>query len=481
MPGIGVGSRIGRRMRRGITAPPPFAAGAKVMVIGHSFVTANHSTSPDRSTPPLTNITSKLVGDGVWLQALDSRFNIDTWADIAAPYKVPIVNNDVMGACNGFSGASLFDLATNAPMLAHFVAHAPDIVVFNLGTNDITGGQTLANMTAYATTMMDAFQANGTSQVVYLTVWPRVASGGVSPIPDGDGRLTTLVNFNNYLRGLVGVRPRFSVADVAAVVADGTGYRPSESYWLSNDGLHPQDRGVYESAKVLLPILRSLVAPGAYAPINPDPTAGNLTPNAAMTGTGGTKATAGAPPLPTGNVPDGFSVTNFTGTSQVACSIEAGDYPGYNKLVLTITPVNDGTSIHEIRIAQTAVALFSTLGIAVGDWLRFTQRLEHEAWDGWRLTGATINIGSSAATLWSTSVDFPLNATLYDLPTEAMDRQMTSPPFQVVSGCDRLRINSGSPHLALRFRSDRGTTPRVIKISRPVLRKTASPKPAWNL
>lgn len=459
-----------------------FEAGAKVMFLGHSYVTYNASTSP-AYPGPLANITSKVTGDAVVTRSMDQRFNLDTWANVHVPFHQPTINyNDVSGAANGFSGATLYDLATNTTMLDYFVAHDPDIVVLILGINDINNaGITLAQMQGWFTTIYNAFNAID-AWMVADTIYPRTNTGGAA-IPDGDARLTKLTAYNTWLRDTVSTWNKVKVNDLSPILGDP---RPSESYWIQADGLHAQDRAVYAASVNRLPLLQSLVRAGYHTPTNPDPTSNNIMPNQKMSGTGGTKATSGTPPTPTGNVPTGYSVTNFTGTSNVACSIEATDVASYNKLALAISPVNDGTAVHEIRVAQTANVLLSAFStpLAMGDWLQWMQQIDITAWDGWCQLGATLNWGSSSAALWSTSVDFALNsAGTYIQQTAARTYWMVSEPFQLpfdLGTIDRFRCSSGSPHLSIKYLSNVGGSP-TVKLGKPILRKVDSPKNAWGL
>lgn len=456
----------------GAAVPALLPAGSKVMALGHSFVSYYQSTSPARPGP-LTNISSKVTGVSAWLKGLDQRFNLDTWADVAAPFKTVISNNDVSGACNGFSGATLFDLYNDPTILDYYLARGPKVVFLQLGTNDITNaGLTLANMQTYFDYVYGRVNATG-AWLIAETIYPRVATG-VAAIPDGDARLDKLVAYNAWLRGLS--RNKYRVSDIASIMGEP---RPNQTYWLQADGLHPQDRGAYESAKLLLPILQSIVSAGSYANISPDPAINNIMPNAQMTGTGGSVLSGGGGPVPTGSVSTGYQVSNFAGGSSYACSKFSSDVSGYEGTQVAITPNNDGTATHEVRLTQTANVLLTTLSLAVGDWLQWMQYVEFSAYDGWTSRQATVALGNSSSVLWTTVVDNPLNSGSYFQPADAQARWIVSEPFQITSGVDRLRFTSG-PCLAVRFNSTVAGSP-TFKVSKPILRKIVSPLTAWNL
>jgi hypothetical protein len=453
------------------------------MWLGHSFVSNGHFTGSNatgNTALPIDQLTSRATGEAAWIRAMDRRFNVDSWVDETPPYKSPAIfglSYRVNGSAQAFSGASFYDVVDNpdpfyAGFLDYMIARGPQIVVLTLGVNDVLGGKPTADTVARADRVISRLVGAGI-YVVAATIWPVSAAR----IPDGDARLARIGEFNAWLRAQGG-RPGLLVNDAAALF--GGDARANQSGWLQNDpdGLHPTDRAAYVGAKQTLAILRGLVAPGVYAPLDPNPALANLMPNAKMTGTSGA-LTNGV----SGVAPTGYDIWRFAGSSGVAASLEASDAPGYGKIKLTITPVADATAEHRVSIRQPTNPALTTLGLTAGDWLRASVWVELSEWAFWTRASISIFLGDATTTRWTQAGMQPFNSGVYLQPAEARGMWLDTEPFQIpatLGVVNRVRLSGTGALLDLRWRGA-ATGTAVAAIGKPILRKVGDPRGIWNL
>jgi hypothetical protein len=243
---------------------------------------------------------------------------------------------------------------------------------------------------------------------------------------------------------------------------------------IGSDGVHPSSYGANLLSNSLMPILQSMVSAGDGR--NLDPLSGNLFPYAGLPGTSGGKVTG-----ITGNVATGLNATRPLGTSTAVASKEV-IATGNEKQVLTITPVNDGTALHQFRLATAADVSFTTLGVVDGDWIQILIPVELNNWDGW--TWNASNTGGGP--IWTQNEQYSAaNALIWESNiftgngaggrTFLLDVKV---PVKATAGANRLRWTSRP--ITIQFRSNAGGT-GVVKIGSPIMRKISDPRAAWGL
>jgi hypothetical protein len=289
-----------------------------------------------------------------------------------------------------------------------------------------------------------------------------------------DGRLASIAALNAFILAQA-ARSGVKVWDTTAI--DGTSsatYGTGVTDTLGSDGIHPSSFGAWQLSNSLLPILQTMVTAGDSR--NKDPLSANLFPYAGLPGTTGSKATG-----ITGNVATGLSVTRPAGTSTAVASKEVVA-TGNEKQVLTITPVNDGTALHQFRLLTLADITFTALGVSEGDWLHLMIPFELNAWDGWTWNATNTGGGplsvqneqhsAANALLWETNI-FTGNGAgggslLLDLKV----------PVRAALGANRLRWTSRP--ITVTFRSNAGGT-GIVKMGSPIIRRISDPRAAWML
>lgn len=461
----------------------PLATGAKVMGIGHSFI-GRGTYSRYLASQTATNGhqgTDETPQSYLYpIKYQDGRFNLDTFAQesVDLPWRqVASPGNAVTGSQQGLSGDHLIYNSAAIPgtinRSAYALARMPDIAVLDIGTNDISSGLSgagdngAAAIIAYLDKQIGLLTDAGTWVVVKTIAWR-------FDWTTGDVRLASIKTINAWIiqqSAREGVR----VWDTTAI--DGTAsasWGTADTAIIGSDAVHPSSYGAEVLANSLMPILQSMVTAGDSR--NLDPLSGNLFPYAGLPGTSGSKATG-----ITGNVATGLSVTRPIGTSTAVASKEV-IATGNEKQVLTITPVNDGTTIHQFRLTTTADITFTTLGVADGDWVQVLVPVELNSWDGWTWSASNTGGGpiwnqneqysASNALIWETNI-FTGNGG--GGHTFLLDVKL---PVKAAAGANRLRWTSRP--ITIQFRSTASGT-GVVKIGSPIMRKISDPRTAWGL
>jgi hypothetical protein len=187
-------------------------------------------------------------------------------------------------------------------------------------------------------------------------------------------------------------------------------------------------------------------------------------------------------------VPTGWTIARTAGTNSICLAAPEVITAGVSqKLVLTITPpaTTDGTTMHTFRLSQTSTTpfLFSSMGLAEGDWVEFGCTIELSAWGAWVSINTYNELGNATAFHWQGNTGIGnADTTTQVLPNVAIagfawTRFRLQPGF--VPPLDRFRINSRP--IEIQFRSDKGAAPGVIKLGPQIYRKIADPTAAWSL
>jgi lysophospholipase L1-like esterase len=285
-----------------------------------------------------------------------------TWVNVLTNqrfYSPPAYNLGV----NGYTVANVIS-NTLKPALAL----TPDVVVIEIGTNDITGaGNPYSTIVAGLATIYNALLAQG------ITVIAIPITGRSTPNTLTSTGLLKGNAVNQFIRSFAILNKNFYVADAGVNYDD-----PTNALWQARsgydvDGLHSSNVGAPTIAKNIVSILNTMYpddysfgannAADLYDATN-NPT-GNLCANGMMQGTAGTGGTGGS-------VATGWAMNQTVlGGATVATSIGAfsdgrlsqhlvisGTYTGNSKeflFVNTLTPSQ--FSIGDVIDAQALIAL----------------------------------------------------------------------------------------------------------------------------
>lgn len=449
--------------------PLPLQTGAKVMGFGHSFIQrAGWAILVDGR--PRDIATSNVRGVLPWIRLWDNRFNLDVFAD---PANALGKDNSLSGAFQGLGGdhivaeGAVRGTISRTPYVA---ARSPDIVYLDIGTNDISSGVKTADELIERLRQQLELLHNAGIWVVIQTITGRKVW------PEGHPKQQIIDAANRWIKaqdGKDGVR----VCDLRAAGFNHPGFDES---LFGGDVIHPNPKGGKAMATVLLPILQGMVKPGDVVDLK-DVAGKNLWPSFQLVGTDGAKTGDAA----TGAVASGHTVVRARGDSTAVCSKEpAGG--AFEKQVITFTPSRTATGdrVEEWRFCASKGLALSEIDVEPGrDWLESFVFVEVSPWAGWLALqwqmeayadrqqaliarGGLVNPDSKTENL-------PLDDT-------GFSGWLKICRFQIPSGtpADRLRIDSRP--LTISFdRTAAGTG--TIKISQPILRKAADPRPAWNL
>ena len=456
----------------------PLALGSKVLGFGDSLTQFN---AFGVRTLAVSSSASGVI-EAAW--AADPRFNFDYWYDTASPWAGAGTGIAWRGANQGIAGDHLVYGPTFGGGIINRVAYAlsrgPQIVVLNAGTNSInsgdgyssdagaTGGAGNGASAAYVTAKIDAIINQCTQRgvwVVLSTLYPR------ADWPSGDARHQVLRDVNTWIRAQAG-RSGVKIVDPYDALVSPTDPDGVNTALFQTDKIHPNPGGAYViGVQYLLPVLQTMIASGTV--FSTDITASNLyaTSTAQMNGTTGTLSNGAL-----GTVPTGYTVNRSRGTSTVVSSIEAAS--GYNRLVLTITPVNDasGTAYHTVTVTPPDAGI---TGLSAGDWVQFYLHIEANDASSFGVARmlASVNQSSTQRVAAYAQVESSANFAIsfagrgnYWLVTKPMQI-----PIGVVS-FDRTRINP----LEINWPKT-GPSTFTVKIDRPIARKISDPRTAWGL
>jgi peptidoglycan hydrolase-like protein with peptidoglycan-binding domain/lysophospholipase L1-like esterase len=442
----------------------PLANGSKVLGLGHSFIQRGAFSGQGTAKGEVRLARGVLEQ----ISTLDGRFNIDIFSDTANPGFTS--TNSMSGAHQGIGGDHLLAIGSSPGTInrtPYVLARTPAIVYLDIGTNDINSGvggvygtDTSAASVIAALDEQIRLLSQGGAWVAIQTISWRF------DYAVDDARLATITQVNDWIKaqsGRAGVR----VVDTTSI--DGTA--SANQALFSSDGIHPLPLLAAARAGILLPILQSMVTSGDSR--NLDPLSANKFPLAGFPGTAGTFGTNGRI---TGQMATGMKATMLTGTSTAVASKEVIT-AGNEWQVLTVTPVSDGTAVHEIRLTGSDVST-TTLGAIDGDWFEAYLPFQIDSWDGWKTSEST-----GGGPLQFLNELYSVSALVYEGSDKAGWSGHTgvlAAKLYIKPGLGINRIRYSSRPIIINFLST-ATGTGTIKIGSPILREISDPRTAWNL
>jgi Lysophospholipase L1 and related esterases len=415
-------------------------------------------------------VTAKLSrrarGAMTWVKTLFPAFNDDTWHDVRDMRH----RRFMRGSNNGVAGDHLGYLSPENPGTLHRWAREvapmrPDVVLLSVGTNDLNSFSPAAVVRRNLRRQIAEITATG-AIVIVTTIRPRGALGrGAWAMPDQarDTRYAARREVNDWLLAQHG--GRVLVADVNTYLEDPSSRGGGGGDWLPEltpmDGVHPDALAAWAEARALLPILRTLVAPGNV--YGTDPLApGNLLPNGGFTGTTGLVGWGAD-----GHCASGWAIARRSGDARVHAYTTVED--GIGKQVLEFTPgYHDSTFV-----LRTDPLLVPLTGLPPGSWLRFHLAQEVSAHPGWLAYNPRLLIARRDRT-WSTVAGALETVAGERLPDAGWSGWPATHPVRlspddVAAACSILiTVAGGVP----------GTP--VLRFSRAQLRRVPDPRPAWH-
>lgn len=440
----------------------PMATGAKLMSLGHSFIQRGAFSNN-------MGVHSSCVrGAMSWVRLWDHRYNTDMWYDASLAWMSGA--NQIAGSHSGVAGDHLVKEGSapgtieRTPWIA---ARQPNIVHLDNGTNDISSGDGVTSA-AHVITRLDRQMAMLRNEGIWCVIQTITDRGAW---PEGSEKALIVAGVNAWIKAQSG-RDGLRVLDITGL---GFNYPTFDASLFGSDILHPNPKGGKAIASALLPILQEMVEPGETW--NLDPADGNIWPSNGLLGTTGTiSASYGS-----GQVATGHRVTRNSGSAVTAvCSKEVID-GAYEKQVIQFTSIGGGARGENWRFVYGAAAtLLSALGLVEGDWFEMLMYLECSASPLWNSISLQAELYQSTTLRISSGTGFinPDDGT-QDLPlSEGWSGWLRMMPTLVQGGVDRFRLDSRPLSIDINATAP-GTG--VMKISKPIIRKCADPRPAWNL
>ncbi len=469
-------------------APPalPLAGNTRVCGLGHSFIQRG-SYSGSGTGAHGEDYLARGVLDQVRTQ--DGRFNLDIFAvdGTALGWSGQRNTNSLSGAMQGIGGDHLYAIGSSPGTInrsRYVLSRGCQIVYLDIGTNDINSGvggpygsdNSAASVIAALDRQISILTSHGV-WVVVQTISYRFDYYSADP---ADPRLATIDRVNAWIKDQAG-RTGVKICDTTAI--DGTAdalpvYDAGSTYaadkLIAGDGIHPLQALAHARAQVLLPILQSMVTAGD--PRNLDPLSGNLLPNKGWPGTAGTFGSNGRI---TGQMATGWKATMQTGTSTAVASkheISAGN----EWQVFTVTPVADGTALHEILLTGADLTN-ANIGLVDGDWYEVYLPYQMDGWAGWQFNS---NTGAGSVQLLNELyTGLSQGALAYECNDKAGyggTSGVLACKVYIKPGLSIGRIRYSSRPIQIYFRSDVGGI-GMIGIGSPIIRKISDPRAVWNL
>ncbi|WP_062120440.1 SGNH/GDSL hydrolase family protein [Aureimonas sp. AU40] len=453
----------------------PLKTGAKVMGLGHSFIARSGYAFGNAVPPALHNRidinTGAAFGDMGLLQSMDGRFNVNSWFD-----KDYAQNRagDAKGFAGSQAGLGGDDLNGGYERLKRTIDMRPDIVVVDIGTNDVNSRRQADGKTPITLETLKLRLDRILTMLRYAGIWAVV----LMPTPRtdwkvGDPRHVTLENFGAWCATL-GSREGVKVVDDRKLIRDAI----ASGQPILEDGIHMTSVGHWirnSEPGMLLDVLRSMVTAGDFVDRS---RAGNLLATGGFLGTNGTK-NGGI----TGSVATSVTVNRGAGqTEAIVASKEVIEAGVAEKQVFTITPAAPAAGVNSLSLTPVMPS-YSALGIVAGDWMEALCEVE-------LLSEETIFVGASLQLRYRGGLTMPVTGGVnrrgaensVPIPFRNGEKLLLRTLPHKMEGLDAATGVSSYMdlfNLAMSWRRE-ASKAFQIKVSPLVFRKVASPRPAWN-
>ena len=317
-------------------------------IIGPSTIAQNNygaSATPWRAG----NLSS---GPDVWALGKEHIVEFLTEAKTTAPYYGGD-NQAVYGATQDQYDAQITALASRMSGVANWGAH------YEVGRNDIqNNAATLADLQTWTQRDVGKLRTAGAKFIILSNLWSKTTAWGGVWASGGAAR-AVVDAYNAWLPTYVAANADLEIVDYASVFIDPGSADKNPFSWVTRNNTaggytHYSAVGAKRGGEqAVLPALKAFAAPRAY-PARP-----GVSLLADLTGTGGTKTNA------TGNVADGYDVTQTANTATVVASQETINGETYQ--VMTISAATgtgaNGGQVSMSKVGGVAVAAGKKVGI----------------------------------------------------------------------------------------------------------------------
>lgn len=328
----------------------------KLVAVGDSIISLGFSGSTTGTNGYNTNVLQR--GYISWLQYLTGNaFNF-----------IPEYNGTLTPMLgNNAAIAGEYSYATLARFSRDVLSQKPDVVLINIGENDVKNDVTADTTFSNIKTMVELSLGGGAKHVIVMAIWPRNNSGGTALSAPQEA---TRILLNTKLKTYAGtMKEKVSFMDTDSFLLDPATGLLNAAY--TYDGVHPSPIGAYGIAvNYLIPWFKkfsgsSTIPKTVTADYNVSTNPyGNLLTNSAFSGTSGTKGG-----MITGTVPTSWSASRDIGTtvtgvaSIVSRTNWNGDAANFMQLVYT---ADGGGAANQLMSFRPAAAI--TTGVVAGTW-----------------------------------------------------------------------------------------------------------------
>ncbi len=451
----------------------PLKVGAKVMGLGHSFVANSGYTViyPGNPTPRIDIVTANWLGTIGPLRNVDNRFNLDCWYDPTVPTKAAVTGR-MAGAIAGRGGEHIPQTLARLPW---YIERAPDIVVLDIGTNDVASDKiTLEDAIARYEALLKPLRDAGIWVVCMLPV-DRIGHS-VGAWPASDPRHVLSNGLADYIVSVDG-RDGVKVVDDREVLSKAI----AEGIAITEDDVHLNTVGQWLRYSVLLPILRKMVTEGDF--YSRDVTLANLSPLGGFLGEKGKRFGV------EGVVADSLVATRGGGQTDKITGSKEIVSDGLERQIFTIDPTDNANDSRVCTLTLSWPDMdLEKLGLSVGDWVEAGFDYELSESNDWLGLEFSLEANSRPAICRYAAVGgmvVRLNATQNGPRlTAPLSGRATIPRFRLL-GSDDVAVpadyfRSSLRPIRLHWNKDSSDT-LVAKFSPIIIRKSTDPRPAWNL
>lgn len=229
--------------------------------------------------------------------AYSASYGLMTWLGLRMKQSMDWVAN------LGYPGQNLLVVRSH---MAEALAYNPRIVLIDGGGNDSKQGTDIPTIKGRMNDIINDIVSTGA-----IAVWWLIPPSNLGTAQES----ANAVELNEWLTARSSVVPGLYVLNSARCLADGAGNISSA---LSNDGSHLNAAGGYRAGADAYALFDRLVVGADRLPLAGVLSQVNITPNAMMVGSAGTRIGAGI----TGTVPDGWTVEELTvGAITAVCSV----------------------------------------------------------------------------------------------------------------------------------------------------------------